>query len=169
MLEKGLGIDKFQIGAGVGVADCGKWKPHWKIEKYNQNGELYAVEEFDGNSLLTKGVEVLWKAACNISGYRPFNSEYARIGVGDSTVETTPDMAGLQGTNKAYAQVDSVYPQVQGNTVTFRATFGAGTAGFDWQEFVIDNGVIALNRKIEYHGTKAASDIWVVSCSIAIV
>ena len=68
MLEKGFGIAKVEVNAGTGVHDHAKWKPKWKIEKYNSKGELYAVEEFDGNLLLFDGISEFMKAACGVGG-----------------------------------------------------------------------------------------------------
>ena len=167
MLEKGFGIAKVEVNASTGVHDHAKWKPKWKIEKYNSKGELYAVEEFDGNLLLFDGISEFMKAACSVGG-TAFSEANARIGVGDGTTEAKANQKGLQGTNKAYATMDAGYPKVQGNTMTFRATFGSGQAAFAWQEFVIDNGTIALNRKVEYHGVKVSQDTWAISCSITI-
>lgn len=167
MLEKGFGIDKVEVNAGTGVHDHAKWKPKWKIEKYNSKGELYAVEEFDGNALLIDGISDLLKAACGI-GDSAFNAANARIGVGNGTTPVNPNQKGLQGNNKAYAHMDAGYPKVSGNTVTFRATFGPGEAAFDWQEFSVDNSTNALNRKVEYHGIKASQDTWAIICSITI-
>lgn len=167
MLEKGFGIDKVEVNAGTGVHDHAKWKPKWKIEKYNDKGELYAIEEFDGNRLLLDGLTDFLKAGCGIGG-TTYNAAKARIGVGDGTTPAEFTQKGLQGNNKAYAHMDAGYPKVSGNTVTFRATFGSGQAAFAWQEFVIDNGTIALNRKVEYHGVKVSQDTWAISCSITI-
>ena len=167
MLEKGFGIDKVEVNAGTGVHDHAKWKPKWKIEKYNSKGELYAVEEFDGNLLLFDGISEFMKAACGVGG-TAFSEANARIGVGDGTTPADSNQNGLQGENKAYAQMDAGYPKVSGNTVTFRATFGPEQAAFAWQEFVVDNSVNALNRKVENHGVKASQDTWAIVCSITI-
>lgn len=169
MLEKGNGIDNVAIGAGVGVAECAKWKPHWKIEKYNSKGELYAVEEFDGNLLLNTGINALLNLL--IGSGTAFNNTNARIGVGDSSTAAAATQTDLQAsTNKAYAAMDATYPQVSGQTVTFRATFGSGVAAFAWNEFVIKNNAtgVCLNRKVEAHGSKASADTWVVQVQITI-
>lgn len=178
MLDKGIGIDKVAVGANVGISDGGRWKPRWTIEKYHGNvapENLYGVEEFDGNSLLTEGIEELWKVACGIGG-TAFDNAHAAIGVGNGTAATTAGMTGLQGTSKVYVNVDTTYPQVSGNKMTVQGTFPAGTASWQWNEFSIANGTNEstaknLNRKVETagsHGTKGSLDAWVVRCEITI-
>lgn len=172
MFEKGNGIDNVAVGAGIGVVECAKWRPHWKIEKYRGEAlpeNLYAVEEFDGNLLLNTGINALLNLL--IGSGTAFNYTNARIGVGDSSTAAAAAQTDLQAsTNKAYAAMDATYPQVSGQTVTFRATFGSGVAAFAWNEFVIKNNAtgICLNRKVEAHGSKASADTWVVQVQITI-
>jgi hypothetical protein len=175
MKDVGIGIDSVAVSAGIGIQDCGRWLPKWSIEKYNEHGELYAVDEFDSNSLLIEGIEEFMKLGCGIGG-TAFSSANAAIGVGDGTAATTAGMTGLQGANKAYAIVDPTYPQVSGNTMTFQATFGAGVAAFQWNEFSIANGLNEataknINRKADpagSHGTKGSLDTWIARCSVTI-
>lgn len=172
MLEKGNGADNIAIGAGIGVIECAKWKPHWKIEKYNPQGELYNIEEFDGNMLLNEGITEMLNLLIGGTA-TAYNNTNTRIGVGDSTTAAAVTQTGLQAsTNKAYAPMDATYPQVSGQTVTFRATFGAGVAAFAWNEFTIVNAADDtgknLCRKVEAHGTKASADTWVVQVQITI-
>jgi len=170
MREKGFGIDNVQIGAGMGVCECVKWRPRWKIEKYDDNGKLYAVEEFDGNMLLNEGITELLKLLIGASA-TPYSNSNTYIGVGDGASIVTNIQDGLQGVNKAWSKVDSTYPQISNQTVTFRATFGPDKANFTWNEFTIvnasnDNGK-NLNRKVEYKGVKSGGT-WVVELSITI-
>lgn len=172
MFEIGKGVDSITLGAANNVRETGNWKPHWKIEKYNHLGERYAIEEFDGNSLLIEGISEFMKVACGIGG-TAFSNANARIGVGNGTTAVINTQTGLQGSSKAFAPMDATYPQVVNNTMTFRSTFGAGTAAFRWEEFTIVNGADDnaknLNRKVEFHGEKASADTWVISCSITII
>lgn len=172
MREIAKGMDKISIGAGIGVVECAKWRPHWKIEKYNNKGELYAVEEFDGNLLLNEGITEMLTLLIG-GAATPFNVANAYIGVGESTVAAAPTQTGLQATiNKTYRPMDATYPQVSNQTVTFRATFGAGEAAFAWNEFTLANGnsdnAVNLCRKVENHGVKASADTWVLSLSITL-
>ncbi len=167
----GKGDVNISVGANVGMTISGKWQPRWKIEKYNSLGELYAVEEFAGNKLLAEGVNEMWKLIAG-SGGTPFNNSNSYIGVGDGATPASAEQTGLQGASKFYKAVDDTYPQINGATITFRATFGAGEAAFAWQEFTIANGnsdaAVNICRKVENHGTKASDDTWVLSLSIAL-
>jgi hypothetical protein len=175
MLEKGFGIDNVAISAAVDVHEHAKWKPHWKIEKYHGEAlpeNLYTVEEFDGNLLLNEGITELLKLLIGDVA-TAFNNANAYIGIGDNTTAAVATQTGLQAAaNKAYMPMDSNYPQVIGQTVIFRATFGPDDGNYSWQEFSIANGnsdsAVNLNRKAENHGTKASPDTWVVQCSVTI-
>lgn len=167
----GKGDVNISVGANMGMTVTGKWQPRWKIEKYNAHGELYAVEEFAGNMLLNEGITQMWKLIAGLSSAH-FDSVNAYIGVGDGSTPALANQTGLQGANKFYKAVDPTYPQVMNQTITYRATFGAGQAAFSWQEFTIANGnsdsAINICRKVENHSTKPSSDTWVVSLSITL-
>lgn len=158
---------------GIGVQDKGKWRAEWKIEKYH--GEvlpenLYAVEHIDGNLLLNEGITLLLNLLVGAGG-TAYNNANTRIGVGDNTTAAAATQTGLQAaTNKAWKGMDTGYPTVSGQAVTFRATFGPGDANYNWKEFTIvnassDSGT-NLNRKVEDHGTKVSGDSWVATATI---
>lgn len=172
--DKGKAAVQMAVGASIGVTECAKWKPMWKIEKYRgemKSENLYDVEEFGGNLLLNEGITALLTLLTG-GAETAFNNANARIGVGDSTTAAAATQTDLQAvTNKTYKAMDATYPQVSGQTVTFRATFGTADANYSWQEFVVDNGAVALktlNRKVENHGTKASGDTWVVTLTVTI-
>ena len=174
MNENIKGLDNVAIGVGLGLTDHANWHPHWKIEKYHGdvlNENLYAVEEIDGNLLLNEGITALLTLLIG-GAATAFNNTNARIGVGDSTTTVDATQSDLQAVvNKTYKGMDATYPQVSGQTVTFRATFGADDGNYSWQEFVVDNGAIAgntLNRKVEPHGVKADGDSWVIQLQVTI-
>lgn len=167
----GKGDVNISMGANMGMTVTGKWQPRWKIEKYNAHGELYAVEEFAGNMLLNEGITQMWKLIAGLSSAH-FDSANAYIGVGDGTAAVQASQTGLQGANKFYKAVDPTYPQVMNQTITYRATFGAGQAAFSWKEFTIANGnsdsAVNICRKVENHSTKPSADTWVVTLSITL-
>lgn len=171
MLEKGFGMDQVAIGAGAGVAERAKWKPKWTIEKYDKNMNLYEIEEFEGNLLLNEGITSLLTLLIGGSE-TAFNNANAHIGVGDGTTASAAAQTGLLGTNKAYKPMDATYPQVSGQTVTFRATFGPNDGNYDWREYTVANGntdsAKNLNRKVESHGSKTSPDTWVIQVQITI-
>ena len=139
--------------------------------------ELFGVRFLEhkkvlGNIFLTEGIEYIWKAVTGVTGLVPFDSANAHIGVGDGTDPESPDQTGLTGTNKYYKLVDSGYPQVSGNKVIFRATFGPDEANFAWNEWTVANGpddtYVNLNRKQESLGTKAAGSTWILTVELSI-
>jgi hypothetical protein len=167
----GKGDVNISVGANTSIAVTGKWQPKWKIEKYNTLGKLYAVEEFAGNKLLDEGITAMWNLIAGLGG-TPFNNANSYIGVGDSTTAASGEQTGLLGANKLYKAVDPTYPQINAQTITYRATYGSGEAAFAFQEFTIANGdsdsAINLCRKVDDHSSKPLNDTWVISCSITL-
>lgn len=171
MKDDAMALDNTKIHSGMGLSEHANWHPHWRIEKYHGNvcpENLYEVEEFDGNLLLNEGITELLTLLIGGTA-TAFNNANARIGVGDSSTAAAATQTDLQAAvNKTYKAMDTDYPQVSNQTVTFRATFGPSDANYNWNEFVVDNGSSAgktLNRKVESHGTKV-TDSWVVQLSI---
>lgn len=100
-----------------------------------------------------------------------FNNANARIGVGDSTAAFAAAQTDLQGTNKARKGMDSTYPQRAGNALTFKSTFGASDANFNWKEWGIFNAATGgemLSRKVENLGTKASGSTWVFTVTLTV-
>jgi len=101
-----------------------------------------------------------------------FNNANARIGVGDSDTAFSASQTDLQASsNKVRKGMDSGYPQVNGNTITFRATFGPSDANFAWKEWGVFNtasGGTMLNRVVEYNGTKVSGQTWVFQVTLTI-
>jgi hypothetical protein len=172
MQDKGIGIDTIAVGAGLGIAEHAKWQPKWTIEKYDKNMKLYEIEEIKGNLLLNEGITSLLTLLIGGSE-TPFNNANAYIGVGDGTTAASATQTGLLGANKSYAPMDSTYPQVSNNIVTFRSTFGPEEGNHAWREFTVANGLSDsaknLNRKVESAlRTKANPDTWVIQLQITI-
>jgi hypothetical protein len=67
--------------------------------------------------------------------------------------------------------MDSGYPSVSGQTVTFQATFQSTEANWAWNEFGVANssaGTVLLNRKVSAQGTKLAGQIWTLILTITL-
>lgn len=97
-----------------------------------------------------------------------FNNANARICVGDGTGVFVATQTDLLGTNKTRLPMDATFPQVSGNTITFKATANASTANHGWQEVGIANsaaGATLLSRKVENNGTKA-SGTWTLTVQL---
>ena len=167
----GKGDVNISVGASLGLIVSGKWQPRWKIEKYNALGELYAVEEFAGNKLLDAGVTEMWNLIAGLGG-TPFNNANSYLGVGDDTTAASGEQTGLLGANTLYKAVDPTYPQINAQTITYRAKYGSGEAAWAWQEFSIRNGdsdsAINICRKVDDHSSKPLADTWVLSLSITL-
>lgn len=172
MIEKATGIDNIAIGAGMGFKEHAKWHPRWEIEKYDKNMNLYAIEEIKGNLLTNEGITALLTLLIG-GAETAFDNTNTYIGVGDGTTAADASQTGLLGTNKTYIGMDSTYPQVSGQTVIFRSTFGPDDGNHDWREFTVANGnsdsAKNLNRKVESAlRTKANPDTWVIQLSVTI-
>lgn len=172
MFDKGFGIDTVALNVGMGLLEYAKWQPKWKIEKYDKDMNLYDIEDIDGNLLLNEGITSLLTLLIGGSE-TAFNNANAHVGVGDGTDGAIATQTGLIGTNKTYRPMDSTFPQVAGQTVTFRSTFGPDDGNHNWREFTVANGVSDsaknLNRKVESAlRTKTSPDTWVVQLQVTI-
>lgn len=93
----------------------------------------------------------------------PFNEANSYIGVGDGTAAFDSTHTDLQGASTERIAMDSGYPTVTDNELTYRSTFGTGDANFDWEEWGVFNastGGDMLNRKVESLGTKPNTQSW---------
>lgn len=100
-----------------------------------------------------------------------FDSAGAHIGVGDGSAAFDETHTDLQGTNKTRKPMDTGYPVVAGNTITFQSTFGGSDANYAWQEWGVFNasaGGTMLNRLVEYNGTKLAGQTWILQTTLTI-
>ncbi|RLB79798.1 MAG: hypothetical protein DRH17_13165 [Deltaproteobacteria bacterium] len=140
------------------------------ISKYRTR--LLEQKEVHGNVFLIEGVNFMWNCIKNGSCSPPFDEANSHIGVGDGTDPEDPSQTGLTGTNKYYKKVDTGYPVVSDNKITFRATFGADEANFTWNEWTVANGAgdeyTNLNRKVESLGTKSQGSTWVIEVELSI-
>lgn len=140
------------------------------VERFlDKLGETRIVE---GNVFLNEGITFIWQAVTGTTGLTYFDASHSYIGVGDGTTPEDPTQTGLQGTNKTYKLVDSGYPQVSGNIVKFRATFGPDEGNHAWNEWTISNGnsdsAVNLNRKVQNMGTKASGATWTIEVQLQI-
>lgn len=132
----------------------------------------YAESVVERNLLLNTGIAEVLNLISGNGTPTAFDNANARIGVGDSTAAAAATDTGLQAaTNTAFAGMEAGYPQVSGQTITFRAVFGTAAANFDWQEFTVDNGAaagVSLNRRVSSQGTKASGQTWTVDVAITL-
>ena len=101
-----------------------------------------------------------------------FNSSNARLGIGDSGAAFQTTQVDLQATNNKFRQVmDTGYPIINGNDITFKATYNGDQANFAWQEWGVANSATdgtLLNRCVEYNGTKLQGQTWIFEVTLTI-
>lgn len=155
------------------IHDTLKYRTRWTVRKYACEADRLADKPYDtvvvdGNMLLNAGIALLWELAIGVGG-TAWNNANARLGVGDSTTAEAAGQTDLQAAvNKTYRPMAATYPQRSAQKVTWRAVFQAAHANYDWREFVVDNGAIALNRKVQNLGTKAAGSEWTLDVEITL-
>lgn len=170
--DKATGADKSVVNGNMGLLERANWRPRWQIEKYDKDMNLYETEEIEGNLLLNEGVTSLLTLLIGGSE-TPFNGANAHIGVGDGATAAVASQTGLVGANKTYRPMDATFPQISGQTATFRSTFGPTFGNHKWREFTVANGnsdsAKNLNRLVEAPlREKVAPDTWVVSLQVTI-
>lgn len=157
------------------MKDKANHKTKWTLRKYADDqafkeGRAFEENIIKGNVLLNDGINSLLTLLIG-GGETPYDNIYSQIGVGDSSTAANANQADLQATtNKTYKGMESGYPSVSGQTVTFRSVFGGADANFDWNEFVVHNtdSELCLNRKVSAQGTKASGQTWTVDVEITI-
>lgn len=164
------------------------WQVHATVEKYDRATleaaglldapieEIRAALQPDdtveaaGNALLNEGINRLLNLLIG-GGGTAYSNANAQIGVGNSTAAVNASQSDLQGgANTAWASMDSGFPSIAAQTVTFKSTFADGVANFAWNEWSIRNGAGAnenLNRKVVSLGTKAGG-VWSLTVSITV-
>ena len=149
-------------------------KPKWRVTKYAddeayKNNLPFAIDEFDGNLLLNEGIGELLLLLTGGSATAYSNSN-AYLGVGNSTTAASASQTGLVGGSTEFQPMESGYPSISGQTVTFRSIFTSSEANFDWNEFTVVNASSDsgdnLNRKVEDEGTKASGQTWTLDLEI---
>lgn len=147
----------------------------WRIRRYEDDRAYaedrpYDVSEVEGNVLTNEGIaELLLLLTGGVA--TAYSNANAYLGVGDdATAEAATDTGLLATVNKAYVAMEATYPQISGQTVTWRSVFGSAVANFDWREFTVINASTDagdnLNRKTSSQGTKASGQTWTLDLEI---
>lgn len=147
------------------------WVVRWAIEKYKSRDDKtpYAIENFGQNVITNVGAQEMLKLICGQSAY-PFDSANATITVGtDSTPEDASQTGVIaSGINRATAHMSAGYPKIEGNTMSFSATFDEGDANFLWKEMSVGNGIVSMNRKVVSPSEAKSGNVWIARCTIGI-
>lgn len=162
--------DSAAVGALTPAKEKARLRSRWRIEKFlPDRKEPYEILEFEGNCLLNEGINEIWKLLMGESANH-FDAANSQIGVGDGTAAEDPTQTDLQGLNTAYKGMDTGYPSISGNTITFKATFSETEANFAWEEITVKHAssAINLNRKVQNMGTKASGTIWTATLEITL-
>lgn len=156
----------------VALASVFKWQAHWKIERYDEQGNLFNTSMFDKNGLANAGIDELFTLGMG-TGAVQFDNTNAYIGVGDDNTVFAAAQTDLQAVaNKLRAGMEATYPTYgSSQKVTFKSSFGGAEANWHWEEFAVFNAAAAgvmLNRKVSDQGTKTAGQTWVVTLEVSL-
>mgnify|MGYP003818868403 CR=1 FL=1 len=121
--------------------------------------------------LTTAGKNLIAAALTNIGSPTLFTNANSYIGLGDSTTAESASHTDLQAsTNKVRVGMESGYPSVTNNVITFKAVFGAAQGNFavnEWGVFNASSSGTMLSRKQVNVGTKNGGT-WTVTVTLTI-
>jgi hypothetical protein len=158
----------------------------WGIKRYESNkhlkeGYIYDEQEckdvFDGmpqfstikgNVLLNEGIGNLLQLIATTGGVQ-WATGNAYLGTGTSaTGEAATDTGLLAGA--VYKAMDSTWPQIVTQTVTWQSTFASADANQAWNEYSVSTTSLDtgknLNRKTSAQGTKVSGQSWQLQLAI---
>ena len=139
-------------------------------EDYVNGKEPFEESEFEGNMLLNEGINnVLLPVLGGTDSPTVFDNANAFIGVGTDSSAEDASQTGLLGTS-TYVGMESGYPSVGSQKITWRSVFDGSTGNHDWREFTVCNANANtgdnLNRKVSDQGTKASGQTWTLDLEI---
>ncbi len=139
----------------------------------NPNFNPYDYIIIRDNILLNVGITEMWGLIIGDVGSTPYDNANSQIGVGLDATAEDPTQTGLIDGGAAFVAMESGFPVLAGQTLTFRGIFDGSTANFDWREFSVANGSpattgINMNRKVDNQGTKAPGQTWTLDLSITL-
>ena len=154
------------------------WDVTATVEKWDAEADHLAglpaddVVAVKDNLLLNDGINLLLDLLIGAGG-TPYNAGNSYIGVGDSTNSAAATQSALEASsNKSFKGMESSFPQVAGQTVTWKAVWASGDGNFAWNEWTISNSNsdsgTNLNRKVAALGTKAAGSSWTLTVTITV-
>ena len=154
------------------------WDVTATVEKWDAEADHLAglpaddVVAVKDNLLLNDGINLLLDLLIGAGG-TPYNAGNSYIGVGDSTNSAAASQTALEASsNKNFQGMESGFPQVSGQTVTWKAVWASGDGNFAWNEWTISNSNsdsgTNLNRKVAALGTKAAGSSWTLTVTITV-
>ena len=122
--------------------------------------------------LTNAGRNFIAAAIINDSSPTFFTNANAYLGVGDSSTAFSAAHTDLQAvSNKDRNAMESTYPTLATNVITFRSLWGTGEANFAWNEWGVFNASSSgtmLSRKVESLGTKTSAQSWQLTVTITV-
>ena len=137
----------------------------------------YAVEQIPANTSLKLGRKQVCNLIAKASAYTKWSSSIAYLFVGTHSSTESYSQSKLFATvgtgSCARYSMDSGYPTVSSNVITWRSTFTSLTANFAWKEYSLRNKNvqttgIALNRLQSSKGTKVSGETWTLQLQITV-
>jgi hypothetical protein len=129
-------------------------------------------ERHEGNILVNVGIQGLWKLACGLSSPPgAWSNANAKIRVGTGTGSASASDTAATFTSPVDKAMDTGYPQLSGQTISFKATYGSGDANQAWNEFGVINSdatPVLLNRFVTSKGTKSSGETWSIEIQITL-
>ncbi len=128
----------------------------------------YEVIDFEGNILVTVGIDLLLDLLGGAGG-QVLNNANAFLGVGASVTAASVGQVKLQGgASRLNKAMNGSYPIVASPKVTYQSTFGSSEANWTWNEVGTFNNVAndvgeMLNRKVQALGTKSSGATWTLT------
>lgn len=154
------------------------WEPVWTLrkyltEEYLNGGEPFETRVIEGNVLVNEGIAIILQLMCATATPDAFSNANARIGVGNGVTAEQASDTDLAGASKLFRAMEGGYPQVSGQTATWRAVFEDGVAEFAWEEFCVVNGAddtagTMMNRKTSSEGTKQVGQTWTLDLQLTL-
>lgn len=145
----------------------------WTIRKWEnrsawERGDTPEVSVINGNMLVNEGINEFLLLAFTTGGTKWDNTNARLIvGTGSGAAQATDvETTFTAGVKKA---MDTSYPTVGTQKVTFRSTYSESEANQAWNEFGVLNAATSgklLNRKVEAEGTKTTGQVWELTLEI---
>jgi hypothetical protein len=122
-------------------------------------------------ALTTAGRNFIATSIINSGSPTFFTNANAHLGVGSSDTAFSAAHTDLQAaTEKLRKGMESSFPTISTNELTFKSSFGTSEANFAWNEWGVFNhsstGTM-LSRKVESLGTKS-SGTWVLTVTLTV-
>ena len=123
-------------------------------------------------ALTNAGRNIITQYIVNSGSPTSFANANAYLGVGDSSTAFAAAQTDLQASSNKYRQaMESSYPTIATNVLTFRSLFATGNGNFAWAEWGVFNASSSgtmLSRKVESLGTKTSAQSWQLDAAITI-